>query len=279
MKETTFKRQKRMALINDLTGFGRCSLAVMLPIVSAMKVQACPVPTALLSVHTGFSSHYIYDCTHLMMPYIDNWEENGLEFDGICTGFFGSAEQIDIAGEFIKRFRRDNTLVIIDPVMGDHGRLYSSYTKEMCREMRKLVSLADVLTPNLTEVCELLDIPYPKGGAAGDAALYEMAQRLAHEGAAKIVITGMETAGRINNFVFEGRQCDSVSSPKIGGERSGTGDAFAAVVAADLINGATLKSAVKKAAAFVNKTVAYAEELNLPWNYGLPIEEYLTELR
>ena len=99
------KRQKRIALVNDITGFGRCSITVELPLISAMKIQACPLPTALLSVHTGFESHYIDDYTDRMLPYMENWQENGVEFDGICTGFLGSVEQINIVEEFISRFK------------------------------------------------------------------------------------------------------------------------------------------------------------------------------
>ena len=103
------KRQKRIALVNDITGFGRCSITVELPLISAMKIQACPLPTALLSVHTGFESHYIDDYTDRMLPYMENWQENGVEFDGICTGFLGSVEQINIVEEFISRFKKNGT--------------------------------------------------------------------------------------------------------------------------------------------------------------------------
>ena len=99
------KRQKRIALVNDITGFGRCSVTVELPLISAMKIQACPLPTAILSVHTGFPDHYLDDYTERMAPYIASWEKNGLAFDGICTGFLGSAEQIAIVLDFIRRFR------------------------------------------------------------------------------------------------------------------------------------------------------------------------------
>ena len=165
------KRQKRIALINDITGFGRCSMTVELPLISALKVQACPLPTALLSVHTGFPSHYIDDYTARMRPYMENWKENGIAFDGIATGFLGSVEQIDIVIDFIRQFRGQDTVVMMDPVMGDHGRLYSSYTKEMCVRMRDMLVYADLVTPNLTEACELLDMAYPEEGQASDGDL------------------------------------------------------------------------------------------------------------
>lgn len=273
------KRQKRIALINDMTGFGRCSIAVELPLISAMKIQACPLPTAILSVHTGFQEHYIDDYTQRMRPYMDNWGANGLEFDGICTGFLGSVEQINIVEEFVDRFKRENTLVMIDPVMGDYGRLYSSYTPEICREMKRLLRHADLLTPNLTEACQLLDIDYPEAGVIHEAELAKMAKALADKGPKRVVITGLSQDDWVMNFVYEqnGRQ-SIVKDPKIGGDRSGTGDAFAAIVSGALVNGLTLEEAVEKATRFITKVLRYTVELDLPWNYGLAFEEYLTEL-
>ena len=196
------KRQKRIALINDMTGFGRCSITVELPLISAMKVQACPLPTAILSVHTGFPSHYLDDYTVRMRPYMENWDENHLEFDGICTGFLGSVEQIEIVIDTIQRFKKRNTLVMLDPVMGDYGRLYSSYTQAMCKEMRRLLSYADLVTPNLTELCQLLDVPYPENGAVTDRELGEMVRKLSEQGPRQVVVTGIQEGEEsIRNFV------------------------------------------------------------------------------
>ncbi len=274
------KRQKRIALINDMTGFGRCSITVELPLISAMKVQACPLPTAILSVHTGFPSHYFDDYTARMRPYMENWKENNLEFDGICTGFLGSVEQIEIVIDTIKRFKKENTLVMLDPVMGDYGRLYSSYTQAMCKEMRRLLSYADLVTPNLTELCQLLDVPYPENGAVTDRELGGMVRKLSEQGPRQVVVTGIQEGEEsIRNFVFErGKGAEILRVPKVGEDRSGTGDAFAAIVAGSLVNGESLSHAVQKAAMFINKVLEYAMELDLPWNYGLPFEEYLTEL-
>lgn len=275
----TMKRQKRIALINDMTGFGRCSIAVELPLISAMKIQACPLPTAILSVHTGFTEHYIDDYTDRMRPYMENWAVNGLEFDGICTGFLGSVEQINIVEEFVQRFKRDFTRVMVDPVMGDYGRLYSSYTPEICQEMKRLLKYADLVTPNLTEACQLLDIPYPPEGNVSEEELAAMARALAERGPRQVVITGLHGGGQVLNFVYEKNGCHSVvREPKIGGDRSGTGDAFAAIVAGGLVNGLSLQAAVEKAAGFITRALRYTVQLDLPWNYGLAFEEYLTEL-
>lgn len=274
------KRQKRIALVNDMTGFGRCSLAVELPLISALKVQACPLPTAILSVHTGFASHYIDDYTEKMRPYMENWQENKLTFDGICTGFLGSVEQINIVIDFIHQFKQPDTLVMIDPVMGDYGRLYASYTEEMCAEMRRLLAHADLVTPNLTEACKLLDIPYPADGEVTDPELLAMAEELSARGPAQVVITGLSDGNMLKNFIYErGRRPQVLCVKKIGGDRSGTGDAFAAIVAGSLVKGEGLFAAAKKATDFISKSLAYTVSLELPWNYGLAFEEYLTELK
>lgn len=273
------KRQKRIALVNDVTGFGRCSVAVELPLISALKVQACPLPTAILSCHTGFPTHFIDDYTSRMRPYMEDWQQNGVQFDGICTGFLGSAEQIAIVADFIRMFKQPGTRVMVDPVMGDYGKLYSSYTQEMCDGMKRLLALADIVTPNLTEACRLLDRPYPEGGRVEAAELEYMAAELAAQGPSQVVITGLSEGEMIENFVYEAGRGTLLKEKKVGGDRSGSGDAFAAIVAASLVRGASLTDAVKKAADFISKCLAYAVAIDLPWNYGLPFEEYLTELR
>ena len=143
--------QKKIALINDFTGFGRCSIAVELPVISMLRVQCCPVPTSVFSNHTGFESFYFDDYTDRMRRYVAEWKKLELKFNGICSGFLGSAEQISIVREFINEFNSEGTVVVVDPVMGDYGKIYSTYTDEMCRLMKELVALADIITPNLTE--------------------------------------------------------------------------------------------------------------------------------
>ncbi len=275
------KRQKRIALINDITGFGRCSVAVQLPLISALKVQACPLPTAILAAHTGFPVHYMDDYTKHMRPYMENWEALHLQFDGIVSGFLSSKEQIALVLEFVHKFKRDNTLFVVDPVMGDGGKLYSSYNEELCREMRKLLPVADVLTPNMTEVCQLLDLPYPDVMPSEDK-LGDIAGALSKKGPQKIVITGLvdEEGDRVYNYVYE-KNCTPYlqENKRIPEEHSGTGDAFVAILAACLIRGEALHTAVVKAADFVGKAMAYTNSLKVPWNYGLCFEEYLTELK
>lgn len=143
-------RQKKIAAVNDLTGFGRCSLTVQIPIISKLRVQCCPVPTAILSNHTGFDSFYADDYTDHLAAYTAEWKKLGLTFSGIATGYLGSERQFGMVRNFIRDFSDEKTVVIVDPVMGDGGRTYASYSDEMCEGMRHLTALADLITPNLT---------------------------------------------------------------------------------------------------------------------------------
>ena len=197
------KRQRRAALVNDITGFGRCSITVELPIVSALKVEACPFPTALLSVHTAFPNPFIRDETSIMRPYMENWKEHGVEFEGISTGFLGSEEQVDIVSDFIHMFKKDDTVVIVDPVMGDWGKLYVSYSPALSEKMKQLLPLADVITPNLTEASRLLGIPYPGNRDLTDQELEEIARALSEKGPSQVVITGISRKENVGKYVFE----------------------------------------------------------------------------
>lgn len=275
----SLNKQKRIAVVNDITGFGRCSVAVALPIISAMKIQCCPLPTAILSAHTGFSSFFFDDYTSHMRDYMNNWKELNLQVDGICTGFLGSKEQIDVVVEFLEGFKTKNTIVIVDPVMGDYGQLYSTYTQEMCHEMRKLIKYADVMMPNLTEACRLLDIPYPERELYPDQ-LEDIAKKLSAQGPGKVVITGLQHNGNMQNFIYEkGKPYTIVEAKKIGEDCLGTGDIFSSIVAANIVKGVDIVTAVKKAADFISKAIDYTVKIGAPVSYGICFEEYLTELQ
>lgn len=151
----------RLAMINDIAGFGRCSTTVSLPVISVMKVQVCPVPTSVLSNHLGFPLCHFDDYTSHMRDYIKVWGELGLTFDGLYCGFLGNEEQIDIVREFVEMFRPP--LFLLDPVMGDHGRAYSSITEMHVQKMKELLPLADIITPNITESCLLTGTPWKDG--------------------------------------------------------------------------------------------------------------------
>ena len=155
--------QKKIAVLNDLSGYGRCSLTAAMPVISALKVQCCPVVTAVLSNHAGYPECYMDDYTDRMEAYLEPWRKMGFEMDGIMTGFLGSARQASIVADFIRDFKRENTQVLVDPTMGDHGHLYSVCDEDLIEAMRELMQYADVVTPNLTEACALTDTLYLEG--------------------------------------------------------------------------------------------------------------------
>lgn len=272
-------RQKRIALINDITGFGRCSIAVMAPIVSAMKIQAVPIPTAILSTHTQFPIYYFDDYTSKMSDYIQTYKDLDLEFDAIATGFLGSKEQVDIVIDFIKTFKKENSFVLVDPVMGDHGKLYTTYTPEMCMKMKELVKYADLMTPNLTELVTLVDKPYPLKLPTFDE-LEDMCEQLSKQGPTHIVVTGIPFNDKqILNFIYnKGEDYQIVMVDRIGKDRCGTGDVLASVIAGSYLNGKNFYQSVKQATNFASKCISYCEKIHLPHYYGLCFEEYLCEL-
>lgn len=271
-------RQKRMALINDITGFGRCSIAVMAPIISTMRIQAVPVPTAILSTHTQFPVYHFDDYTKHMPEYIQTYKDLKLEFDGIATGFLGSKEQVEIVIDFIQSFKRKETFVLVDPVMGDHGHLYATYSKEMAESMKNLVHYADILTPNLTELVTLLDRNYPEVIPSKEE-LGQMCHELSLKGPQMIVVTGIPIdASHIMNFIYDHGKTSSIIVHRIGPDRSGTGDVVSSVIAGGYLNNHSFYECVKKATEFSSQCIAYSEEIGTPTYYGLCFEQYLSEL-
>ena len=270
-------RQKKAAVINDFTSFGRCSLAVTIPILSAMKVQCCPVPTAFFTNHTGFDSFAWTDNTPHLDDYIEEWRKLGLRFDAIQTGFLGSHEQVAFVHRFISAFKSPGTIVCVDPVMGDYGRLYPTYDRERAESMRSFLDEADILTPNLTEACFLAGEPYRTDFT--DAELGSLCARLAERNGGKVVVSGIPRGDALVNFIYErGRPPSLHAEPKIGGDRSGTGDVFASVILGDAVNGLDFAASVRKASAFTAKAVRRTVEMGLPPKDGLAIEEELGEL-
>ena len=271
--------QKKIALINDVTGFGRCSIAVMAPIVSAMKIQAVTVPTAILSAHTQFPEYYFDDYTSKMRDYIQTYKDLNLNFDAIASGFLGSEEQVDIVIDFFKTFKKNGTFTLVDPVVGDYGRLDETYTPRLCEKMKSLVHYADILTPNLTELCTLTDVKYREEGF-NDAELATMCQKLVEQGPEHIVVTGIRyNSKQIMNYVYsKGEEPRIVMVDRIGGDRSGTGDVISSIIAGMYLNGHDFYESVKKAAEFVSKCLRYCEDNNVPTHWGLCFEMYLRDL-
>lgn len=297
--------QKKIAMINDLSGYGRCSLTVAIPILSAMGIQCCPVPTSILSNHTGFPVWFFDDYTDKMRQYLEKWRELNLSFDGIVTGFLGSEKQIQIVMEAIEGFKTPDTRVIVDPIMGDHGKAYATYTPRMCREMEKLVRMADVVTPNVTESCMLTGREYKSWGWSRKE-LEEMAREIQAIGPGFVVITGVGSRPKEDGWdkalnMQEQKEDEAKEKPgnqgsltnvvlkpdgtifyqrskKIGRERPGTGDVFSSIVAGTAVQGWDLQEGVQMAARFVKKCIEQSDELEIPVTNGVCFEEVLPEL-
>lgn len=270
-------RQHKAAVINDFSSFGRCSISAALPILSALKVQCCPVPTAVFTNHTGFHDFSWYDCTDKLPRYIEDWKATGLKFSAIASGFLSSMDQLDFVERFVREFRHPGTTVLVDPVMGDYGKLYRTFRSDVAMGLRRLLKVADVLTPNLTEACILADRAYDENMSDKDIML--LAESLCRFNAQGCVISGVVRGDKIVNYVFSRKEGQSlVTSPRIGEDRSGTGDVFSAVILGALVNGKSLKEAVEKSADFVAATVRRSVELSIPLTDGLPFEETLSIL-
>lgn len=273
----------KVAAIHDLSGLGRCSLTVVLPVLSAMGVQCCPLPTAVLSAHTAFpaSVHASFrDLTGEMSQSVEHWNELGMTFDAIYSGFLGSCEQIDVLRSFITAFRKENTVVLVDPVMGDNGQPYRTYTPEMCALIEKLSAEADIITPNLTEAALLLGedfraIPTTQTGTE------EWLKRLSLEGRRSVVLTGVSfTPGMVGAGCYDRRvgRVRFAMAQQEPAQFSGTGDLFASVTLGALLKGAALDDATARAVDFVRQCVHRTLAAGSPLLDGVQFEPLLREL-
>lgn len=268
----------RIAAIHDLSCFGRCSLTIALPVLSAMGCQCCPLPTALLSAHTGFSGNTFLDLTVEMGRIADHWAAMDLQFDAIYSGFLGSADQVDTVARFFDTFKKSGTAVIVDPVMGDHGTAYRTCTPELCRGMRVLAENSDVITPNLTEAALLLDRPYEE---IRQADAYEVVRRLSLGGRRSVVLTGyFSEPGQTGALCFDRDSGESkaVQTPREPQDFSGTGDLFASVLAGGVARGVPLFQAAQAAADFVRDCIARTLAEGLTEQDGVDFEPLLGQL-
>ena len=276
-------RTPKVAAVQDLSGLGRCSLSVVLPVLSVMGAQCCPLPTAVLSAHTAFpapETAAFQDLTGAMEQTLRHWEALHTSFDAIYSGFLGSSQQIGVLRRLIQRFRRKETLVLIDPVMGDHGRVYRTYTPEMCEQMIQLAAEADLITPNLTEAALLLGEPFDHIPDS-QAGIETWLRRLSLDGKRSVVITGVSLAPKAL-----GAGCLDARSGKIRfamahqepGQFFGTGDLFAAVLLGSLLRGETLSESTARAVDFIQKSVARTLAAGTPMLEGVQFEPLLREL-
>lgn len=242
---------KKIAVINDLSGFGKCSLSVSLPVISALGIEACPLPTAILSNQTGFDSYHCVDFTKNMASFIDIWKQQKVNFDAILTGYLASEKQVEIIIDFIDHFGK-NSIVFVDPVMADDGVLYDTYDENLCQKVKILTKKANIITPNLTELCILCGADYTQiDNEKSLEKISALASSLLSETTKTIVVTGVKKENAIYNIIVEKEGVSLVKSALLNGSYSGTGDIFSSVVCGALTKGMNIFHAVTLATNFI----------------------------
>lgn len=251
----------RVAAVHDMCGYGKCSLGVAIPVLSAAGIDVCPVPTALFSAHTKFPTFYMHDTTDMLNGYLDAWREEHIDLDGIYSGFLGSAEQVALIQRLYREYPQ--ALRVVDPVMGDGGVQYPTYTNELCQAMSALVGDADVLTPNLTESAILTGISY-QGQDVDVAFVQRNANKLLELGAKSVVIKGVVHEGEqvIRNYIATADEptVAEVSSELLPYMLHGTGDLFASGLTAAIYAERDLRDAVDFAGELVRDAMRITRE-------------------
>lgn len=279
---------KKIAVINDLSGFGRCSLTAAISVISAMGVQPCPLPTAILTAQTGYPAYYCDDYTEKMEHFRREWKKMGQSFDGIYTGFVASEEQIRQIFHFIDTFDEPDTFLLVDPVLGDDGKTYDLFTPSLLEQMKKLALRADIITPNLTELALLTDTPYETLTIAGDyhrqlSVILKLGQKLCKRGPEHVIVTGIQFTDehhtkQMGNLCISDEESRLLAFPYIGGSYSGTGDLFASCIAAGIARGEDIPSITLTAGSFLEAALADSIKEQVPRNDGVNYEKYLSML-
>jgi pyridoxine kinase len=280
-KEKYMQQQRRALAIHDISCFGRCSLTVALPVLSAAGIETVVIPTAVLSTHTGGFTGFTYrDLTQDILPIVNHWRDLKLGFDAIYTGFLGSFEQVDIVSKTFDLLKNEDTLIVVDPVMADYGKLYSIFPDNFPEGMRKLCRKADVIVPNLTEAALLLDEPYHDGQHT-PAEIEHTLRALSALGPEYVVVTGVSYDGinlgsasydaNTGEFAYYGEK-------RIDPMYHGTGDVFASALVAALIGGRTLAKASEIAVRFTVASIARTKESGIDNRFGVNFEAGLAGL-
>lgn len=274
---------QKIAVVNDMSGLGRCSLTAAIPVLSVLGTECCPLPTAVLSNQTGYDSFFCADLTDKMEDYIAEWRKRGVRFDGILTGYLASAKQADIILAFLNTFKTEKTLYVCDPVMADDGRVYDTYDDALCGKIAMLAKKADVITPNLTELCILAGVSYETLTAESQTATYmqkiaDTASALLCGSVQRIVVTGVRVQEEICNLIVTSDGFSTVRSRCFGGSYSGTGDLFSAVLTGELVRGETVAFAVEKAARFLEASIAETYKRGTDRNDGVNFQNHLEML-
>lgn len=272
-------RQKRVLAVHDISGVGKCSLTVALPIISAAGVECAVLPTAVLSTHTGGFTGFTYrDLTEDISPMAAHWKSLHVPFDAIYTGFLGSFDQIDLVAAAIGDLRGPDTIVAVDPVMGDDGKLYTIFDESFPPAMRKLCAKADLILPNLTEATLMLGEPY-REGPYEKAYIEGILHRLAKEiPARRIVLTGVYFDDLALGAAAYDAAADTVAyifGEKVPGSYHGTGDVFGSAVVGALALGRTLPEAVRAAVDFTVASIKWSAAAGTEVRYGVNFEANL----
>lgn len=275
---------KKIAVINDLSGFGRCSLTAAISVLSAMGVQACPLPTAILTAQTEYPSYYCDDYTDKMEIFRKEWAKMNQKFDGIYTGFVASEAQIGHIFSFIETFRTPDTFLLVDPVMGDDGITYDIFTPSLLTKMKELALRADIVTPNMTELCLLTDYSYEELIQSSDTSqllkqIQNLGQKLCSMGPSQVIVTGIQFTEdgirKMGNLYITEDKHTLVAFPYVGGSYSGTGDLFASCLVAGIARGLDIPTIIETAGTFLEYALTDSVKENVPENDGVNFEKYL----
>ena len=273
-------KQKRVLAVHDLSCVGRCSLTVALPILSAAGLEASALPTAVLSTHTGgFTGMTFRDLTQDLPAIFAHWKTLDLAFDAIYTGYLGSAEQVALVEQLFDAFRGEQTKIIVDPVMGDHGKLYPGMSEKMPQLMKTLCQKADVIVPNQTEAALMLGRPYLE--TPDKAEVDDLMQALREMTQASVVLTGISPEeGKLGAAVYdrETGQTACPAAPHMSGSYHGTGDVYASALTGAYLAGKTLVQAAQIAADFTQQSIVETLPLGLETRYGVCFERALPQL-
>lgn len=272
---------KRILAAHDISCFGKCSLTVALPIISSAGIETTIMPTAVLSTHTGGFTGFTYrDLTEDITPIMDHWQTLPISFDGIYTGFLGSYEQIEIMKDMFNRFKTDDNIILVDPVMADDGKLYSIFDEKFPSKMRTLCEKADIIVPNITEALLMLDRPYTEGPYTKEY-IEDILKGLSTICANKIVLTGVyfdnDMLGSATYDVKSG-VIDYILAEKVEGSYHGTGDVFGSALLSGLINGFTLPESTKIAVDFVVESIKRTKEADTDRRFGVNFEQSIPNL-
>lgn len=273
-------KQKRVLAVHDLSCVGRCSLTVALPILSAAGLEASALPTAVLSTHTGgFTGMTFRDLTQDLPAIFAHWKTLDLAFDAIYTGYLGSAEQVALVEQLFDAFRGEQTKIIVDPVMGDHGKLYPGMSEKMPQLMKTLCQKADVIVPNQTEAALMLGRPYLE--TPDKAEVDDLMQALREMTQASVVLTGISPEeGKLGAAVYdrETGQTACPAAPHMPDSYHGTGDVYASALTGAYLAGKTLVQAAQIAADFTQQSIVETLPLGLETRYGVCFERALPQL-